>query len=106
MPSRFEPCGLSQLISMRYGTLPVVRKTGGLADTVISYSEAKDDSTGFVFNDYNKEALLWAVRTAEDVYYNNRQDWNDMICRAMNKDFSWDSSAREYLKLYNEMLGR
>ena len=106
MPSRFEPCGLSQLISMRYGTLPVVRKTGGLADTVISYSEAKDDSTGFVFNDYNKEALLWAVRTAEEVYYNNRQDWNDMICRAMNKDFSWDSSAREYLKLYNEMLGR
>lgn len=106
MPSRFEPCGLSQLISMRYGTLPVVRKTGGLADTVISYSEDKDNSTGFVFNDYNGEALLWAVRTAQDVYYNHRDEWNSIVTRAMKKDFSWNSSAKEYLKLYNELLGR
>lgn len=98
MPSRFEPCGLSQIIAMRFGTLPIVRKTGGLADTV------RDGYTGFVFNDYDKNAFLWAIRRAVDMYYNQKDDWRKMQIRAMKKDFSWKASAKKYIWLYKKAI--
>ncbi len=105
MPSLFEPCGLSQLMSMRYGTLPVVRKTGGLADTVCPYNEDPAHGTGFGFNDYDNEGLMYAVRAAEDVYRNHREDWDQIVVRAMQEDHSWESAAREYCRLYDELIG-
>jgi len=98
MPSRFEPCGLSQIIAMRFGTIPIVRKTGGLADTV------RDGYTGFVFNHYDKNAFLWAIRRAVDVYYNQKDYWRKMQINAMKKDFSWKSSAKKYIWLYKKAI--
>jgi len=98
MPSRFEPCGLSQIIAMRFGTIPIVRKTGGLADTV------KDGYTGFVFNDYDKNAFLWAIHRAVDFYYNQKDNWRKMQIRAMKKDFSWKASAKKYIWLYKKAI--
>jgi starch synthase len=98
MPSRFEPCGLSQIIAMRFGTIPIVRKTGGLADTV------RDGYTGFVFKDYDKGAFLWAIRRAVDVYYNQKDYWRKMQIRAMKKDFSWKASAKKYIWLYKKAI--
>ena len=98
MPSRFEPCGLSQIIAMRFGAIPIVRETGGLADTV------RDGYTGFVFKHYDKQALLWAIRRAVDVYYNQKDYWHKMQIRAMKKDFSWKSSAKKYLWLYKKAI--
>lgn len=98
MPSRFEPCGLSQIIAMRFGTIPIVRKTGGLADTV------KDGYTGFVFHHYDKNAFLWALRRAVDVYYNQKDYWCKMQINAMKKDFSWKSSAKKYIWLYKKAI--
>lgn len=98
LPSRFEPCGLSQIISMRFGTIPIVRKTGGLADTV------RDGYTGFVFNHYDKHAFLWALTRAVDVYYNQKSFWKRMQLRAMSKDFSWKASARKYIWLYKKAM--
>jgi starch synthase len=98
MPSRFEPCGLSQIIAMRFGTIPIVRKTGGLADTV------RDGYTGFVFNDYDKNAFLWAIRRAVDIYYNQKENWRKMQIRAMKKDFSWKASAKKYIWLYKKAV--
>lgn len=98
MPSRFEPCGLSQIIAMRFGTIPIVRKTGGLADTV------RDGYTGFVFKHYDKSAFLWAIQRAVDVYYNQKDYWRKMQIMAMKKDFSWDKSAKKYLWLYKKAI--
>lgn len=98
MPSRFEPCGLSQIIAMRFGTIPIVRSTGGLADTV------KDDVTGFVFNHYDKHAFLWAIRRAVDVYYNQKEHWKNMQIAGMKKDFSWKKSAKKYIWLYKKAI--
>lgn len=98
MPSRFEPCGLSQIIAMRFGTIPIVRKTGGLADTV------RDGYTGFVFNRYDKTEFLQALRRAMDIYYNKKDDWRKMQINAMEKDFSWKSSAKKYLWLYKKAI--
>jgi starch synthase len=98
MPSRFEPMGLSQIIAMRFGTIPIVRKTGGLADTVI------DGKTGFVFKHYDSNALLWAIRRALDVWYNHKQVWRSMQKRAMKKDFSWKYSAKKYVTLYRKAI--
>jgi starch synthase len=98
MPSRFEPCGLSQIIAMRFGTIPIVRKTGGLADTV------RDGYTGFVFRHYDKNAFLWAIRRAVDVYYNQKDYWRRMQIRAMKKDFSWKASAKKYLWAYKKAI--
>ncbi|OGD56141.1 hypothetical protein A2V71_00130 [Candidatus Berkelbacteria bacterium RBG_13_40_8] len=98
MPSRFEPCGLSQIISMRFGTIPIVRHTGGLADTV------RDGYTGFVFEDYDKNAFLWAIRRAVDVYYNQKDFWHKMQVRCMKKDFSWKSSAKKYIWAYKKAI--
>lgn len=101
MPSLFEPCGLSQLMSLRYGTLPIVRETGGLKDTVEAYNEYDKTGTGFSFANYNAHEMMYTVRYAEKIYYDERPDWNKIVERAMKKDFSWENSARLYEELYD-----
>jgi starch synthase len=103
MPSLFEPCGLSQLMSLRYGTVPIVRETGGLKDTVQPYNEYEGTGTGFSFSNYNAHEMLNTFNYAKDVYYNHKREWNKIVDRAMQADFSWKSSAREYEKLYREI---
>ena len=105
MPSLFEPCGLSQLMSLRYGTLPIVRETGGLKDTVEPYNEFEKTGTGFSFSNYNAHEMLNTVRYAERIYYDKKRDWNKMIERAMAQDFSWMNSARQYEDLYRSLIG-
>ncbi len=105
MPSLFEPCGLSQLMSLRYGTLPIVRETGGLKDTVEPYNKYEGTGTGFSFRNYNAHEMLGTIRNAERVYYDQREEWNKMIERAMQADFSWGNSARQYEEMYNWMIG-
>ncbi len=103
MPSRYEPCGLGQLIALRYGVAPVVRRTGGLADTVTEFDPARRSGTGFMFDDFTADALLAAVRRAASTY---RQPsvWKALVRNAMAEDFSWDASAREYVTLYRKAL--
>ena len=101
MPSLFEPCGLSQLMSLRYGTLPIVRETGGLKETVEPYNEYEDTGTGFSFANYNAHEMLHVIEYAKQVYYNDKKAWNNMAERAMNEDFSWAASARKYEELYD-----
>jgi starch synthase len=96
MPSRYEPCGLNQMYSLRYGTVPIVRVTGGLADTV-------DEDTGFLFRDYSAEALAKAVGDALEAYQ-DRDAWAGRMRLGMSKDFSWETSAREYHRLYEDIL--
>ena len=103
MPSLFEPCGLSQLMSLRYGTVPIVRETGGLKDTVEPYNEYEKTGTGFSFSNYNAHEMMGTVRYAEQIYYDKKRDWNKIVERGMEKDFSWNNSARQYEKLYDEM---
>ena len=105
MPSLFEPCGLSQLMSLRYGTLPIVRETGGLKDTVQPYNEYENTGTGFSFSNYNAHEIMGTVRYAEHVFYDKKRDWNKMVERAMKADFSWKASAEKYQQLYNDLLG-
>lgn len=105
MPSLFEPCGLSQLIALRYGTLPVVRETGGLRDTVIPFNEYEGTGTGFTFANYNAHEMLNAVRYAKMVYYSRRRDWNKIVDRAMATDYSWNISALKYQELYDWLIG-
>ena len=105
MPSLFEPCGLSQLMSMRYGTLPIVRETGGLKDTVVPYNEYENTGDGFSFADYNAHDMLHVIKYALDVFENHKDRWQEMVQRAMRHDFSWKASAREYEKLYDMLLG-
>jgi len=104
VPSRFEPCGLTQLIAMRYGALPVVRETGGLRDTVQPYNEFEDSGNGFSFDRYDAGLLLGAVNYAKNVYYTDQKAWRGMVRRAMNKDYSWKSSAEKYRLLYEEIV--
>ena len=99
MPSLFEPCGLSQLMSLRYGTIPIVRETGGLKDTVEPYNEYEGTGTGFSFANYNAHEMLNTINYAKDVYYNRKREWNKMIDRAMAVDFSWNNSAVKYADL-------
>ena len=106
MPSLFEPCGLSQLMSMRYGTLPIVRETGGLKDTVEPYNEFENTGTGFSFTEYNAHDMLHVIRYAYEIYNERPEQWKAMMKRAMEQDFSWDTSAREYEKMYEEILAR
>ena len=106
MPSDFEPCGLSQLIAMRYGTLPLVRETGGLKDTVIPYNVHTDEGTGFSFTNYNAHDMLNVIRFAHDVYINSKDKWNEMCRKNMKADFSWDKSAQKYIGLYEKALDR
>lgn len=105
MPSLFEPCGLSQLMSLRYGTVPIVRETGGLKDTVEPYNEFESTGTGFSFRNYNAHEMLSVIRYAKSVYYEKKREWNKIIDRGMAKDFSWNNSARKYEELYNRVLG-
>lgn len=104
MPSLFEPCGLSQLMSLRYGTLPIVRETGGLKDTVESYNEYESTGTGFSFANYNAHEMLTSIRYAKSIYYERKREWNKMIDRAMAADYSWSVSARKYQEMYDWML--
>jgi len=105
MPSLFEPCGLSQLMSLRYGTIPIVRETGGLKDTVLPYNEYEKTGTGFGFVNYNAHEMLDTIRYAISVYYNRKRQWNKMIERGMEQDFSWNNSTKQYEKLYDELIG-
>ena len=105
MPSLFEPCGLTQLISLRYGTIPIVRETGGLKDTVKPYNEYDGSGTGFSFANYNGDEMLGVINYSKSVYYDHRGEWDKMVKRGMETDFSWNSSARQYEGMYNWMLG-
>lgn len=104
MPSLFEPCGLSQLMALRYGTIPIVRETGGLKDTVEPYNEYESTGTGFSFTNYNAHEMLNAVRYAHSIYTNKKREWNKMVDRAMAADFSWHVSALKYQEMYDWLV--
>ncbi len=105
MPSLFEPCGLSQLMALRYGTIPIVRETGGLKDTVQPYNEYESTGTGFSFKNYNAHEMLNTIRYAEHIYYDKKREWNKLIDRAMAADFSWNVSAGKYQEMYDWLIG-
>ncbi len=105
MPSRFEPCGLSQLMALRYGTLPIVRETGGLKDTVEPYNEYESKGTGFSFANYNAHEMMGTIRYAEHVFYDKKREWNKLVDRAMAADFSWEVSAKKYQEMYDWLIG-
>ena len=100
MPSLFEPCGLSQLMSLRYGTVPIVRETGGLRDTVQAYNEYDKVGTGFSFINYDANEMLNTINYAKNIYYNKKREWNKIVDQGMSKDFSWGSSAAQYAEMY------
>lgn len=103
MPSKYEPCGIGQLIAMRYGTIPVVRETGGLKDTVQPYNKYSNEGNGFVFKDYNAHEMMYALKRALSAYA-NFEEWRHIVHNAMNADYSWNNSAAEYKKLYEQLL--
>ncbi|MBP9997073.1 MAG: glycogen synthase GlgA [Lachnospiraceae bacterium] len=105
MPSLFEPCGLSQLMALRYGTVPIVRETGGLKDTVAPYNEYESTGTGFSFTNYNAHEMLRTIRYAEHIYYDKKREWNKIIDRGMAADFSWYTSAEKYQEMYMWLIG-
>ncbi|MGN0244104.1 MAG: glycogen synthase GlgA [Lachnospiraceae bacterium] len=104
MPSLFEPCGLCQLIALRYGTIPIVRETGGLADTVEAYNEYEQTGTGFSFTAYNAHDMLHVIQYAKQVYQEHRTAWDAMVKRGMQKNFSWKESAKLYQELYDKLV--
>ena len=106
MPSQFEPCGLSQMIAMRYGTVPIVRETGGLRDTVLSFNEYSGDGNGFSFFNYNAHDMLHTIERAVDFYQNRRDVWKLLQHRGMTGDYSWTHSAEAYMKLYQDLVDR
>ena len=103
MPSLFEPCGLSQLMSLRYGTIPIVRETGGLKDTVQPYNEYDNTGTGFSFTNYNAHEMLRIINYAKNIYYKKKREWNKIIDRGMLADYSWNLSAKKYEELYDKL---
>ena len=103
MPSKFEPCGLSQMISMRYGTIPIVRETGGLKDTVVPYNGVTKEGTGFTFYSYNAHDMLYAIERAVGLYYDYKDDWKQLMRNAMSQDFSWDNICKQYIALYENL---
>lgn len=105
VPSRFEPCGLTQLIALRYGTVPIVRETGGLRDTVEPFNIYSDSGTGFSFANYNAHEMLNTINYAKQIYFDHRDKWNGIAFRGMEKDYSWRNSAQEYSKLYRRLMG-
>jgi starch synthase len=105
MPSRYEPCGLNQLYSLRYGTVPIVRRTGGLADSVTQFDPDTGQGTGIVFNDYDVPAVSWAANTALDLYA-HKGTWRRLVQNAMAQNFSWQRQVGEYERLYERLLGR
>ena len=104
MPSRFEPCGLSQMYSLRYGTVPVVHAVGGLYDTVRNFNPRTGEGNGFSFDTYSAQALLDTLRWALEIYH-DRATWLELQQRGMRQDFSWDASARQYVKVYERAMG-
>lgn len=104
MPSLFEPCGLSQLISLKYGTLPIVRETGGLKDTITAFNEYTGEGNGFSFGAYNAEDLFYVVNYAYNIFNENKQGWKGIVRNAMKSDYSWSVSAKKYLELYKNLL--
>jgi starch synthase len=105
MPSRYEPCGLNQIYSLKYGTIPIVRKTGGLADTVKLYNWKTKEGTGFVFEDYSSRGLSWALNYAIDTYQ-HRTSWKKLMHNAMKLNFSWEKQVKKYIQLYDDVAGR
>ena len=103
MPSFFEPCGLGQLFSMSYGTIPIVRQTGGLNDTVVHFNAEVGGGNGFLFKDYDVNGIMWAINEGINVYY-NKVAWAKLVQNAMNTNFSWDESAKKYLEIYNNLV--
>lgn len=103
MPSRFEPCGLSQLMSLRYGTVPIVRETGGLRDTVQAYNEIENTGTGFSFANYNAHEMLGIINYAKRIYYDKKEAWRGIMHRGMRANFSWHTSAKKYEELYDRL---
>ena len=103
MPSKFEPCGLSQMIAMRYGSVPIVRETGGLKDTVIPYNHETKEGVGFTFKTYNAEDMVYAVERAVGLYKDYKDDWSNVLHNAMSRDFDWSNVADEYIKLYKDL---
>lgn len=103
MPSLFEPCGLGQMFSLRYGTVPIARKTGGLADTITHYNEETQQGNGFLFETYDGNGLLWAVDQALSVYHKGKEAWTPVVKNAMSCDYSWTNSAYAYIKLYESL---
>lgn len=103
MPSQFEPCGLSQMIAMNYGTLPIVRETGGLKDSVIPYNRYTGEGTGFSFANYNAHEMLYTIKNAVGLYYDDKQAWNGLMRNAMAADFSWDRAAERYMEMYHSL---
>lgn len=104
MPSQFEPCGLSQLISLKYGTVPIVRETGGLNDTVVSYNEFSNSGNGFSFSNYNAHDMMYTIRRALNYYYNFPKVWEKIVKTGMLQDFSWSKSSLEYLEIYEDAI--
>ena len=105
MPSRFEPCGLTQMISFRYGTVPIVRETGGLKDTVVPYNEYTNHGEGFSFANYNAEEMLNTINYSKYIFFEKKRQWNQMVERGMNLDYSWKKSTERYVGLYRYLLG-
>ena len=103
VPSRFEPCGLTQLMALRYGTLPIVRETGGLKDTVIPYNEFEGSGTGFSFANYNAHELLNTINYSKQVYFDKKNAWECMQECAMQQNYSWSNSAEIYQRLYEQV---
>lgn len=103
MPSKFEPCGLSQMIAMRYGSVPIVRETGGLKDTVQPYDHTTGEGCGFTFYSYNADDMLYAIERAVGLYYDYKQDWQRVVTNAMEKDFGWDAIAKQYIDMYDNL---
>ncbi|HBM80929.1 MAG TPA: glycogen synthase GlgA [Clostridiaceae bacterium] len=103
MPSYFEPCGLGQIIALRYGSIPIVRETGGLVDTVLSYNEFTNEGNGFSFTNFNADDMLYTIKRALG-FYHEKKIWNEIMRRAMGCDFSWDKSASIYVELYNKLI--
>jgi starch synthase len=101
MPSRYEPCGLNQIYSLRYGTIPIVRATGGLDDTIENWDPINKKGTGFKFTGYTGEEMLATIRTALEVF-KNKEAWQKMMRNGMGRDFSWNTSAKEYVRVYEK----
>ena len=106
MPSLFEPCGLSQMMSMRYATIPIVRETGGLKDTVDPYNQFENTGTGFSFSQYNAHDMMHVIQFANDVFINHKEQWIELMKRAMTTDYSWNASAKRYEELYSRLINK
>jgi starch synthase len=104
MPSMFEPCGLNQMYSLKYGTPPIVHNVGGLADTIVDYNEMTAEGTGFIFNEFTVASMMGAVTRALDLF-NKKKKWSQLIKNGMKQDYSWKSSAKQYVQLFESLKG-